>query len=72
MLRLLYFLALFVSATANANLIEDLRSGSSLIIMRHADPPDLATLQAIASMIALLNVISVMMGASKRQRLVSG
>ena len=39
MLRLLCFLALFVSATANANLVEDLRSGSSIIIMRHADAP---------------------------------
>jgi phosphohistidine phosphatase SixA len=39
MLRLLCFLALFVSATVNANLVEDLRSGSSLIIMRHADAP---------------------------------
>ncbi len=39
MLRILCFLALFVSATANANPIEDLRSGSSLIIMRHADAP---------------------------------
>jgi hypothetical protein len=35
-------------------------------------PLDLATLQAIASMIVLLNVTSVMMGASKLQRLVSG
>ena len=34
MLRLLCFLALFVSATVNANLVEDLRSGSSIIIMR--------------------------------------
>ncbi len=39
MLRLLCFLALFVSATVNANLVEDLRSGSSIIIMRHADAP---------------------------------
>ena len=39
MLRLLCFLALFVSVTVNANLVEDLRSGSSLIIMRHADAP---------------------------------
>jgi hypothetical protein len=43
-------------------------SSSCVMLM----PPDLATLQAIASMIALLNAISVMMGASKRQRLVSG
>ena len=39
MLRILCFLALFVSATVNANLVEDLRSGSSIIIMRHADAP---------------------------------
>ena len=39
MLRLLCFLALFVSATVNANLVEDLHSGSSIIIMRHADAP---------------------------------
>ena len=39
MLRLLCFLALFVSATVNANLVEDLSSGSSIIIMRHADAP---------------------------------
>ena len=39
MLHLLCFLALFVSATVNANLVEDLRSGSSIIIMRHADAP---------------------------------
>jgi phosphohistidine phosphatase SixA len=39
MLRLLFILTLFISGTANANLVEDLRSGSSLIIMRHADSP---------------------------------
>ena len=39
MLRLLFILTLFISGTANANLVEDLRSGSSLISTRHAAAP---------------------------------
>jgi len=38
-LRLLCSLLLLFSFQVNANLLEDLRSGSSLIIMRHADAP---------------------------------
>ncbi len=37
--RLLCSLLLLLSFQANASLLEDLRSGSSLIIMRHADAP---------------------------------
>jgi hypothetical protein len=43
-------------------------SSSCVMLM----PLDLATLQAIASTIVLANAISAMMGARKRQRLVSG
>ena len=39
LLRLLCSLLLLLSFQVNANLLEDLRSGSSLIIMRHADAP---------------------------------
>lgn len=39
MLRLLCFMVLLISSAAQANLLEELRTGSSLIIMRHADAP---------------------------------